>query len=104
MRIESAEHETLLPALKFVAADLRGNQLPILPLHAQLAALGRLSIARASPVEADAAGRWFADLAPISGPRLGPFGLRSQALALEQTLLEDRLSDGLNQAEPGQRQ
>jgi hypothetical protein len=68
-----------------------------------LAALGRLSITRASDVEPDDQGRWFADLAPISGPRLGPFGLRSQALAAEQTWLERRLNDELDWSEPGQR-
>ena len=32
-----------------------------------LAALGRLSITRASHVEPDEQGRWLADLAPVSG-------------------------------------
>ena len=38
-----------------------------------LAALGQLTIRRASHVEPDEWGRWIADLAPIAGPRLGPF-------------------------------
>jgi hypothetical protein len=46
-------------------------------------ALGYVSIRRASYVEPDATGRWFADLSPAGGPRLGPFTLRSQALAAE---------------------
>ena len=46
-------------------------------------ALGKVSIRRASHVEPDAAGRWFADLSPAGGPRLGPFMRRSQALAAE---------------------
>jgi len=46
-------------------------------------ALGKISIRRASHVEPDATGRWFADLSPVEGPRLGPFTLRSQALAAE---------------------
>ena len=46
-----------------------------------LRALGVLSIGRASRVEADEAGHWWADLAPVQGPRLGPYRLRSQALA-----------------------
>ena len=46
-----------------------------------LAALGTQSIARASHVEPDAAGHWFANI--VDGPRLGPFSRRSEALAAE---------------------
>lgn len=53
-----------------------------------LAALGVLSIRRASHVEPDCQGAWWADLSPLGGPRLGPFALRRQALAAEQTWLE----------------
>ena len=53
-----------------------------------LAVLGPVSIRRASHVEPDQAGRWWADLAPVHGPRLGPFALRSQALAAERLWLE----------------
>jgi hypothetical protein len=48
-----------------------------------LAALGRVSIVRGSYVEPDEFGRWFADLAPVGGPRLGPFRQRSAALQAE---------------------
>ncbi len=48
-----------------------------------LAGLGALSIQRVSFVEPDEAGRWWADMLPLSGPRLGPFARRSQALAAE---------------------
>jgi hypothetical protein len=51
-------------------------------------ALGRVTISRGSHVEPDEQGRWFADLSPVSGPRLGPFALRSEALAAEQQWLE----------------
>ena len=50
--------------------------------------LGPQRIQRASHVEPDAAGRWFADLSPVTGPILGPFACRSEALAAEQTWLE----------------
>ena len=56
-----------------------------------LAMLGRRRIQRASHVEPDEQGRWWADLAPSSGPRLGPFPLRSAALCAEQDWLERRL-------------
>ena len=46
-----------------------------------LAALGQQRIARASHVEPDADGNWFAAI--IDGPTLGPFSRRSDALAAE---------------------
>ena len=52
-----------------------------------LSALGVPRIARASHVEPDAAGRWYADLRPVGGPILGPFRRRSAALAAEQAWL-----------------
>jgi hypothetical protein len=56
-----------------------------------LAALGGLSIQRASHVEPDDDGQWWADLSPVNGPRLGPYTCRSQALAAEQGWLECNL-------------
>jgi hypothetical protein len=52
-----------------------------------LHALGAPHITRASTVEPDEQGRWWADLAPVGGPRLGPFRLRTQALDAEQQWL-----------------
>ena len=43
-------------------------------------------------LNADDAGRWLADLSPVSGPLLGPFCLRSQALAAEQEWLVENLA------------
>lgn len=55
-----------------------------------LAALGALIIQRASHVEPDAAGQWWASI--VEGPRLGPFERRSEALAAEVAwLTEHRL-------------
>ena len=48
-----------------------------------LAALGQISIARASTVEPTTDGEWLVDLAPVGGPHLGPFARRSDALAAE---------------------
>ena len=53
-----------------------------------LASLGVLSIRRASHVEPDHEGAWWADLSALGGPRLGPFAQRSLALAAEATWLE----------------
>jgi len=53
-----------------------------------LRSLGPLSIRRASHVEPSDDGRWLADLGPVGGPVLGPFDLRTEALAAEHTWLE----------------
>lgn len=54
-----------------------------------LATLGAVSLRRASHVEPDDQGRWWADLSPVGGPTLGPFVRRSGALDAEQVWLED---------------
>jgi hypothetical protein len=53
-----------------------------------LALLGKLEIRRGSHVEPDEAGHWWADLFPVSGPKLGPFEHRSEALTAERDWLE----------------
>jgi hypothetical protein len=53
-----------------------------------LSTLGRMTIDRGSYVEPDTQGNWSADLAPVNGPKIGPFSCRSQALEAEQTWLE----------------
>lgn len=53
-----------------------------------LATLGQVTIARGSHVEPTVDGLWLADLAPVGGPVLGPFPLRSDALAAEVVWLE----------------
>lgn len=58
-----------------------------------LSALGPATIHRASHVEPDEAGLWWADLAPVAGPKLGPFVRRSEALAAEAGWLEARLNE-----------
>lgn len=52
-----------------------------------LTTLGRLDIRRASHVEPDDDGHWWADLSPVTGPLLGPFPARSQALQAEASWL-----------------
>ena len=53
-----------------------------------LASLGRVQVRRASDVEPDEEGRWWADLSPAAGPMLGPFEKRSDALTAEAEWLE----------------
>lgn len=54
-----------------------------------LAALGKLAIARGSYVEPTVDGQWTADMAPANGPILGPFASRSEALDAERAWLEE---------------
>jgi hypothetical protein len=53
-----------------------------------LGQLGQLSIRRGSHVEPTADGQWTADLAPVNGPVLGPFTMRTEALAAEMGWLQ----------------
>lgn len=46
--------------------------------------IGRLQITRASHVEPDQNGFWWADMGPSGGLVLGPFGSRSEALEAER--------------------
>jgi hypothetical protein len=54
-----------------------------------LATLGHVEIRRASRVEPDEHGNWWADLTPARGPKLGPFEYRRKALAAEMLWLRD---------------
>ena len=56
-----------------------------------LAALGSLAISRASHVEADQLGSWWADMGPVNGSCLGPYNLRSEALVAEAAWLETNI-------------
>jgi hypothetical protein len=47
------------------------------------ACLGEVQIRRASHCEPDQHGLWWADLAPVGGPKLGPYPRRSEALRAE---------------------
>ncbi|MEN9665010.1 MAG: hypothetical protein RLZZ326_1373 [Planctomycetota bacterium] len=49
-----------------------------------LRALGKLQITRASHVEPDLDGNWWADMGPVEGPVLGPFRTRGEALGAER--------------------
>jgi hypothetical protein len=65
-----------------------------------LSSFGTLTISRASQVEPDDTGRWWADLSPVGGPTLGPFSRRSEALAAERVWLEQCLLGGERIGDP----
>jgi hypothetical protein len=53
-----------------------------------LPSLGTPQISRASHIEPDEDGQWWAELSPVDGPSLGPFTYRTQALNAERAWLE----------------
>jgi hypothetical protein len=61
-----------------------------------LAALGPPRISRASHVEPNESSLWLADLSPVGGPVLGPFGRRSDALDAEVYWLEENWLNSSN--------
>ena len=72
----------------FIAPN--GTALAIYDEAIDLHTLGTTTITRASHVEPNASGQWFADM--VDGPQLGPFTRRSEALAAEVAwLTENRL-------------
>ena len=72
----------------FIAPN--GTALAIYSEEIDLHTLGTTTITRASHVEPDESGQWFANI--VNGPPLGPFTRRSEALAAEVAwLTEHRL-------------
>jgi hypothetical protein len=67
-----------------MVVDAGGDVRCIYGEELDLRALGKLQITRASHVEPDAAGFWWADMGPVDGPVLGPFRSRSEALGAER--------------------
>jgi hypothetical protein len=70
-----------------LVVDFGGSVRCIYGEELDLRALGRLQITRASHVEPDAEGHWWADMGPVGGPMLGPYGSRSEALGAEREWL-----------------
>jgi len=75
-----------------VLVDPRGGVRCLYDEAVDLASLGSRAIRRASHVEPDDSGQWWADLAPVGGPKLGPYTLRSSALNAERHWLEEHLA------------
>lgn len=69
--------------------DSRGEIRCVYGEAIELAQLGALAIRRGSHVEPTESGAWLCDLAPVSGPQLGPFASRSEALAAEVAWLAE---------------
>ncbi len=63
-----------------------------------LALLGPLTITRASRIEPDPQGQWWAEI--VEGPPLGPFRQRSQALAAEIQWLNRSTTGPVNDGSP----
>lgn len=68
--------------------DSSGNARCIYDETIPLQQLGPIKIRRGSHVEPIVGGKWIADMKPVDGPLLGPFSMRSQALAAERRWLE----------------
>jgi hypothetical protein len=66
-----------------------GNVKAIYDERVDLTHLGKLSIRRGSHVEPTEDGQWTVDLGPCGGPVLGPFAVRSEALAAEVAWLKE---------------
>ena len=80
--------------------DPRGLVVCVYGEAIDLAVLGEPTIRRASHVEPDDQGCWWADLGPVAGPRLGPYPLRSQALQAEADWLAAYLFPDPSRASP----
>jgi hypothetical protein len=65
----------------FIATD--GSAQCLYDDEISLAEIGELTIRRASHVDPDDHGQWWADLSPSAGPKLGPFVTRSAVLTAE---------------------
>jgi hypothetical protein len=74
-----------------LVVDAGGSVRCIYGEELDLRALGKLQITRASHVEPDSEGSWWADMGPVGGPVLGPYGSRSEALGAERAWLARRL-------------
>jgi hypothetical protein len=51
--------------------------------------MGSMAIRRASHVEPDDAGAWWADMSPVGGPKIGPHQRRSEAITAELQWLRE---------------
>jgi hypothetical protein len=76
------------PAMQIVVSPC-GDVRCVYAEAVNLLSLGDAHVRRASSVEPDERGTWWADLGPAGGPSLGPFGRRSDALSAEEAWLSE---------------
>jgi hypothetical protein len=70
-----------------LVVDAGGDVRCIYGEELDLREIGKLQITRASHVEPDMDGFWWADMGPVDGPVLGPFKNRTEALGAERRWL-----------------
>jgi hypothetical protein len=76
-----------------LVVDAGGDVRCIYGEELDLRELGKLQITRASHVEPDRDGFWWADMGPVDGPVLGPYGSRTEALGAEREWLTQRVAE-----------
>jgi hypothetical protein len=76
------------PSEMELVVDAGGDVRCIYDEALDLREIGKWQITRASHVEPDAEGFWWADMGPVDGPVLGPFRSRSEALQAEREWLQ----------------
>ena len=70
-----------------LVVDAGGDVRCIYGEELDLREIGKLQITRASHVEPNKDGFWWADMGPVGGPVLGPFKNRTEALQAEREWL-----------------
>jgi hypothetical protein len=71
-----------------ISIDTQGNVRGIYTDDFPWLELGKALVQRASNVEPDHLGLWWADLSLSNGPKIGPFARRADAIAAEIAWLE----------------
>ena len=74
-----------------LVVDAGGDVRGIYGEELDLREFGKLQITRASHVEPNKDGFWWADMGPVRGPVLGPFKNRTEALQAETAQLSEAL-------------
>jgi hypothetical protein len=81
-----------------LVVDAGGDIRCIYSEELDLREIGKLQIIRASHVEPDRDGYWWADMVPSGGPVLGPYGSRSEALGAETGWLTAMMAKAPNES------
>jgi hypothetical protein len=76
-----------------LVVDAGGDVRCIYGEELDLREIGKLQITRASHVEPDRDGYWWADMGPSGGPVLGPYESRTEALGAEGAWLVGQIME-----------